>query len=106
MLVPRSLLNRTITVEPYEGSSAYGPVYGEPVEMRARVEGRRRTVRRPDGVDVISQASATIRPGTPVPAESRVTIDGQAYWVLDVVQGEGLTGPAYVELVLGVGGPR
>lgn len=102
MRVPSSLLRSSITVEPYLGAGAYGPSYGTAVTLRARVEGRRRAVRRPDGTDVIASATATIRPeGPDVPVESRVVHAGRTYEVLDVVLGEGLTRPTYRELILG-----
>lgn len=105
MQVPASLLRQRISVEPYEGDTAYGPKYGPPVDgVAARVEGRRRAVRRPGGVDVISSASATIRPGLNVRPESRVVHEGRTYEVLDVVVGQGLHSPAYLELLLG--GPQ
>lgn len=99
--VPTSLLRERITIEPYEGSGAYGPTYGTPVTVKARVEGKRRAIRTSGGVDVISSASATIRPDVTVAPESKVTHEGRSYEVLDVLIGEGLSGPAYFELVLG-----
>lgn len=102
MKAPRSLLRERITIEPFEGESAYGPRYGDPVvDVPARVEGKRRTVSVAGGDDVISSASATIRPDLTVLPESRVTHGARVYRVLDVLDGEGLTGPAYRELVLG-----
>lgn len=102
MKIPDAALREVITVEPYRGSGAYGPIYGDAFTLRARVEGRRRAVRNREGVDVISSASATIRPDArEVPAESKVTHDGNDYEVLDVIIGEGLTRPAYRELILG-----
>lgn len=98
--VPTALLPDTITVEPYQGAGAYGPVYAAAVQIRARVEGRRRTVRRADGTDLISSATAIIRPGTEVATESRVTHEDRTYEVVDVLIGEGLRRPAYYELVL------
>jgi hypothetical protein len=109
MLLPLSLLPDTITIEAYTGSGPYGPIYGAGQQVRARVEGRRKMVRRggggerSDGVEVIGSATATIRPAD-VTVESRVTHGDRTYEVLDVVIGEGLRRPAYLELILG--GPR
>lgn len=115
MKVPSSLLRQTITIQPFLGTGAYGPRWGDEVTVKARVEGKRRTVRRPDGTDVISTASATIRPdlyvdqspgaftdtlGTPVPLESKATWEGRDYTVVDVIVGQGLTRAAYWELML------
>lgn len=108
MQVPTSLLPDRITIEPYLGSGAYGPSYGDPVTLRARVEGRRRAVRTSGGVDVIGQATATVRPTPAAMAaaavESKVTHGDRTYEVLDVVRGEGLTRLSHLELILG--GPR
>lgn len=106
MLVPTSLLRQQVTIEPYQGNTATGPTWGPPVTVRCRFEGKRRTIRRANagtdaGSDVISTGSVTIRPDLDVPTESRATVDGHAYEVLDVIVGEGLTQPAYLELLVG-----
>lgn len=112
MRVPGTLLRQRIKVEPYLGATAHGPSWGPPMSVRARVEGKRRTVRKVNagsdiGTDVISTASATIRPTIDIPAESKVTapnpVSGreETYEVLDVIVGQGLTGPVYLELLLG-----
>lgn len=101
MKVPSSLLRERITVEPYLGSTAYGPKWGTPVQVKARVEGKRRAIKTTDGVDVISTASATIGAEHTFRPESKVTHGDRAFQVLDVLDGEGLTGPAYRELMLG-----
>ena len=100
MKVPTSLLRETITVEAFLGTGAYGPSYGAAQSLRARVEGKRRVVRKADGTDLISSATATIRPDVTVATESRVTHGANVYEVVDVIVGEGLTRPAYLELVL------
>ena len=108
MKVPTALLRSRITVEPFQGDSAYGPVYGAPVyDVPARVEGKRRAVRKADGTDVISTASVTVRPDVNVSVESKVTIPhpvtavDETFEVLEVLTGEGLTRPAYFEVLVG-----
>jgi len=98
------MLPDLITVEPYLGPGAYGPAYGTGVQLRARLEGRRRMVRTATGVDVIGSAVATVRPEATVPVESRVTYGANTFEVLDVVIGKGLRRPSHLELILG--GPR
>lgn len=99
--VPTALLPDRITIEAQSGVDGMGrPIYAQPVTVRARVEGKRRTVRRSDGTDVISSASAIVRPSVEVAPESRVVHDGRTYEVLDVLAGQGLSRPAYRELVL------
>lgn len=106
MKVPTSLLPDLIEVEPYLGDGAYGPTYGAPVTMRARVEGRRRAVRTATGIDVIGSAVAFVRPEAQahVPVESRVRHGGRTYEVLDVAVGKAMRRPSHLELILG--GPR
>ncbi len=111
--MPSSLLRQQITVEPYLGDSATGPRYGPAVALRARVEGKRRVVGAvsagPDvGSDVISTASATIRPPDfDIPAQSKVTAPSpvtgapQEYEVLQEIVGQGLSRAADIELLLG-----
>jgi len=105
MRVPSSLLRQQATIEPYQGNTGRGPTWGEPVEVRCRFEGKRRVIRRinagDSGSDVISSGSVTIRPTIEVPTESRVTIGTRTYEVLDVIVGEGLTRPAWLELLVG-----
>jgi hypothetical protein len=104
--IPSSLLRETITLEPFEGSGAYGPIYGAQQTLRARVEGKRRVVRKEDGTDLISSATAFVRPGVDIATESRVThlrhgaSEPTVYEVVDVLPGEGLSRPAYLELLL------
>lgn len=104
-MIPTSLLPHRITIEPYEGESgAAGPVYGTSFQARARVEGRRRAVRSANGTDVISSASAIVRPHVNPRPESKVLHDGRRYEILEVIVGQGLRRPEYRELVLG--GPQ
>lgn len=107
-MIPSSLLRQRITVEPYLGDSGYGPRYGDPVPNQpARVEGKRRSIRRPNGTEVISTASITVRPTVDIPVLSRVTaphpVTGAAdtFEVLEVLVGQGLTRPAYLEVLVG-----
>jgi hypothetical protein len=83
--IPCYLLGQDITIEPYMGEGAYGPTFGAPVTIRARVEGRRRVVRRADGETVTSTATAIVGPDDTVAVESRATYSGQTYEVAEVV---------------------
>lgn len=101
--IPNTLLRDQLVAEPFLGIGGTGqPVYDVPVTLRARVEGRRRLVRTPDGTDVTSTATAFIRPEAPeIPANSKITHDGREYGVLDVVHGEGWSRESHRELLLG-----
>jgi hypothetical protein len=100
--IPASLLPHRITVAPYLGSSAYGPKHGDAVTIRARIDGRRRVVKTPDGADLMSSATATIRPpGFEIAPESKATWEGREYEVLDVLPLTHLRAVAGYELLLG-----
>lgn len=72
--IPGMLLPHTVTVQPYEGTGAHGPIYGEPRTARAAVEDSRRLVRGTDGNEVVSEATVYTKPHHSIPAESRVTV--------------------------------
>ncbi|MFI5808883.1 hypothetical protein [Streptomyces sp. NPDC051561] len=80
MKVPAGLLRHRITVEPYRGDSAYGPMYDPPVAgVRALVAHTVAQVRRAsDGREVVSTAQVITLPGLDCPPGSRVTLpDGR-----------------------------
>lgn len=101
--LPAFLLGHSVTVEPYTGASAYGPVYGAPVPVACFLDEQTRTVRAPDGQDVISSSTFYARPGLVCPAESRVTLpDGRVTRVIARLDrsGGGMPTPDHVEVQL------
>ncbi|WP_257032529.1 hypothetical protein [Streptomyces sp. 1331.2] len=100
--VPGWLLRHRITVEPYLGDSAYGPVYGPPVpDVPALVSDTVRLVRAPDGRQVVSSAQVLLDPDSVVPAGSRITLpSGRITTPITVatVDAPGLPVPAHVEV--------
>ncbi|MEV0559451.1 hypothetical protein AB0I27_39145 [Streptomyces sp. NPDC050597] len=74
MNVPGWLLRHRVTVEPYDGDSAYGPTYRPPFEVRALVGETRKLTRNREGVEVTSTAQIITAPGLDCPAESRITL--------------------------------
>lgn len=72
--IPRWLLRHTVTVEPYEGDTAYGPAYGPPTLVRCFVEEGVRLVRDLEGHEVVSSARLFARLDAVCPAQSRVTL--------------------------------
>lgn len=95
------MLPHMITVQPYAGDSAFGPVKDDPTPIRARVDGRRRMVRTSTGETVIGSAVATIRPqATEIPTRSKVVHGSRTFEVLEVVTIEELRRPFAVELIL------
>ena len=101
--VPGWLLRHQITVEPYLGDGAYGPVYGPPVVVRCLLDDKVREVRSPTGEQVVSSSTAYCPPGTAAPPGSRVTVpDGRQSSVIARLDrsAPGLPTPDHVELQL------
>lgn len=102
MKMPAMLLRHTVTVERYEGSSAYGETYAAPVPLDCFREHKRRLVRDAAGNEVVSETTLYAMPDTdPIPAGSRVTVDGTATTVIaaDLKDGGGLPTPDHLEVV-------
>ncbi|PSK95771.1 hypothetical protein CLV30_12823 [Haloactinopolyspora alba] len=66
-----------VTVEPYEGEGAYGPIYGAPVaDVACYVENRRQLVRDRTGAEVVSDTTiyAPVERAGLFPPGSRVAL--------------------------------
>lgn len=100
MKIPSSLLRQRLKVTPYEGSGAHGPIFGDPVIVRARVEGRRRLVQQQGGTDLMSTATAFVRPDAPVAEQAKVEWDGRTFDVVQVLPAQGLTRATHLEVLL------
>jgi hypothetical protein len=89
--MPAFLLQHEVSVEPYLGSSAYGPRYGPMVTVPCLLEQQTRVVVGADGSDVTS--SSTFRAPLDAPAcppESRVTLpDGDTTTVIACLRHDG-----------------
>lgn len=57
MKLPKRLLTQKITLYPYEGEGAYNPVFGDPIEVRARVNYENKLVRSRHGSEEVSNSS-------------------------------------------------
>lgn len=101
-MIPAYLLVHTVTVKPYEGSGAYGDVYGASFTLPCYVEQERRVVRGPEGDDVISQTQVYADlTTTPIKPGSKVTLsDGTTTTVITVARHDdgGLTGLAHQQI--------
>ena len=89
MKLPKVWLQHRVTVEPYEGNSAYGEVYGAAVVVPCWLEKRVRLVRARDGREVTSTSTFYCRlDAVDAPPESRVTLsDGRTTTVIEAVEG-------------------
>lgn len=100
-MIASALLRDQITVEPFGGDTATGPVYGPAVTYAARIAPTARMVRTPTGEDVQVAAVAVVRPEAVVTTRSRVRHAGHEYIVLSVAARQQLTRTIYQELSLG-----
>lgn len=99
---------RTITVEAYQGSGAYGDVYAAPAPVAGCViEQTRRLVRVQTqdaaGDEAVSSTTVYAPPGTVAPARSRVTLPGGVVAKVlasSFLDAHGLDEPEHVELAL------
>jgi hypothetical protein len=82
MGLPLRKRTHTITVEPFQGDSAYGPVFGAPVQVTCRVDEAQRLVRSNTGEEVVSSSTVFCDLDTVIPAGSRVTVNGRTTTVL------------------------
>jgi hypothetical protein len=101
--LPAWLMVHQITVEPYTGNSAYGPLYGPAVAVRCFLDQQTRMVRNPAGDDVTSTSTAYCPLATVAPAKSRVTLpDGRQTTVIAALRRDGgtLPTPNHLELQL------
>jgi hypothetical protein len=81
--IPKYLLKQTITIQLYQGSTAYGETFGLPIEKRGLLLPKRRLVKRADGSEVVTSATLYLAPdpSLSIAAQSKVTYDGNAYTV-------------------------
>ncbi|MFC9847792.1 hypothetical protein ACFWFF_01580 [Streptomyces sp. NPDC060223] len=104
MLIPAYLLRHEVVVEPYEGDSAVGPLYGAPVTVRCFLEQQNRRVRDKEGREVVSSSTFYCRlDEVTAPPESKVTLpDERTTTVIAEVphNGGGLPTPDHLEVQL------
>lgn len=100
--LPAFLLRHTVTIEPYQGAGANGPIYGAPVVVPCFIDDTRRMVRGPSGTEVVSEAAVYCALSTVAPAESRVTANGRVATVIIAKRrdGGGLPTPDHLEVML------
>ncbi|MEX5711824.1 hypothetical protein AB1484_26910 [Parafrankia sp. FMc6] len=100
--VPGFLLTRQLTYRPPAGTTATGPVYGDPVTVPCYLEPKRQKVRGPNGAELVSQYVAICRPDVTIPPGSLVEVagvTGEAVTV-DQVTAPGLPVPQHVEIAI------
>lgn len=108
MDIPDSLLQHTVSVEPYLGTTGAGAdSFGTAVDVLCFVDEKVRLVLAPDGRQVTSDATAYASPVTlSIPALSRVTLpSGRRTRVIAALRRDGgdLPVPSHLEIVMGSG---
>ena len=101
-MIPAHLLVHTASVEPYEGSGAYGDVYGTAYNLPCYFEAERKIVRNSDGDEAVAEATVYADLGAEVNPGSRVAVNGYSSTVItvSVFDDGGLTGLAHREIAL------
>lgn len=102
LLPTKFLVNRAI-VETYLGAGAHGPKWAAPKpDVKCRIDGNERvTVQTSRGVQTVARATMYVRPEDKPTLQSRVTIDGIRYEVLDVTPVNSATGIAGYKAAVG-----
>lgn len=100
MRIPASLLQETLTIRPYLGEGAYGPIWGEPQTVRGQIEPGFRVVTDRHGQEVVASAVAFVQPGVQVGPESMVTWEGQTFEVIDAMPMRAWGKTNHIELAL------
>lgn len=98
--LPRFLLQHTVTIEPFLGNGATGPIYGPPVTVPCFRDDKRRLVRAMNGSQVISESTVYCLPGTVAPPESRINLGTRTATVITTAirDGGSLPVPSHVEV--------
>jgi hypothetical protein len=75
----------TLTVEPYVGNGAHGPVFGPAVAVTGFLDQTERLVRASNGTEVVASSTFFCDLDTNIPVESRVTLpDGKVHSVVQL----------------------
>jgi hypothetical protein len=83
--IPQFLLNNSVTVTPYTGSSAYGPIYGIAFTAKCRFEPTDELKVDADGRELKTKGRLFFNLGENVTPESKVLFEGTTYRVITVV---------------------
>lgn len=102
--MPRWMLKHRVTIEPFAGDSATGPVYGAPITgVRALAVAKTTNIRTADGKTTVSDTTVVLLPGQECPVRSRLTLPGGrtvTAMSVTVADGGGLPTPDHVEVVV------
>ena len=104
-MIPSAVLRDALSIEPYQGHSATGPVFGAAVPAAGMLLSKRGSIALPDGATAQTVAQVLVRPDVAVPLGSRITVAGRAMIVQAIEpQGE-FARPFCLRASLGWGAP-
>lgn len=66
-MIPKRLLPQTLTYRPLEGRGSFGPIYGDPVTIPARVQYTSKVVRTGNGEEAVAAATIYVQPTANLP---------------------------------------
>lgn len=81
MKIPKFLCRNEVTIKPYSGSGAYGPVYGNEYTAKCYVELKRKMIRNNEGDEIVANGPVIFRDEIDIPIKSELTWKGKTYVV-------------------------
>ncbi len=72
MRIPLRLLRHTVSVTPYLGDSAYGPIYGDTVDLQTRIEFSTGVTKNGEGQDITYNARLFLLPEADLAPEAKL----------------------------------
>jgi hypothetical protein len=100
MRIPSFLMRQKVEIKPFLGSGAYGPIYGDPYQIKCRIESKRSLVRDREGNEVVSEARVYFPHNISLETESSVTWNSREYKVINSIPHFGLNKVSHVEVIL------
>lgn len=99
-MIPRAMMPHRMTVQDYAGSDATGHLYGDPRRLRCYVEAKTRSVRTPDGRDVVASSVIRCDLDRTIKSESRITVFGRRAEIIAVIHFEFPGTPSHTEVMI------
>lgn len=94
------MLPHRMTVQRYLGASATGPAYAPAAEVRCYIEDKLRSVRTPDGRDVVAASVIRCNPDRSITSESKISTWGKPREVIAVTHFDFPGTPSHTEVYL------
>lgn len=82
--LPKSVQPHTFTAQPYEGSGAYGPIFGTEFEFQGYYASEKEYIRNDEGDELISSSQIYTSEDLDLPQKSLVNFEGNDEEVMTV----------------------